>query len=46
MHAFMKLEKLPPIIALVAYFTIIDALLGAKTLKIAISIPMVPRISI
>ncbi len=42
MHAFINAEKLPAIIAFAAYFKMVFERFGAKTLSVAISMPMVP----
>jgi hypothetical protein len=43
MQAFIKEEKLPAIMALAAYLRKTLALVGAKTLNVAISIPIEPK---
>lgn len=43
MQAFINDEKFPANIALAAYFRNVLVLVGAKTLKVAISIPIVPK---
>ncbi len=45
MHAFMNDEKFPASIARDAYFINTFALDGANTLKVAISMPMVPKLA-
>jgi hypothetical protein len=45
MHAFINEEKFPANMALPAYFKKTFALVGANTLNVAISIPIVPKLA-
>lgn len=45
MQAFIKDEKFPAIIALAAYFINVLVRVGANTLSVAISIPIVPKLA-
>lgn len=45
MQAFIKEEKFPANIALAAYFKKVLVLVGAKTLRVAISMPIVPKLA-